>query len=62
MEFDERISTRQGLLAISPIAVFLVLYLAVSIAIGDFYKMPLALAFIIAAVWAVLSIKGKRIS
>lgn len=62
MELDERISTRQGLLAISPIAVFLVLYLAVSIAIGDFYKMPLALAFIIAAVWAVLSIKGKRIS
>jgi len=62
MEKEERISTRRGLLAISPIAVFLVLYLVVSVIIGDFYKMPLSLAFIIASLWAVINIRKKTIS
>lgn len=62
MEKDERITTRRGLLAISPIAVFLTLYLAVSIAIGDFYKMPLSLAFIISAIWAIANIRGKKVA
>ncbi len=33
------ISTGKGLLALSPIVVFLLLYVAVSVIIGDFYKM-----------------------
>lgn len=49
------ISTRKGLLAISPIAVFLIFYLAVSIAVNDFYKMPISVAFIISSVWAVIT-------
>lgn len=49
------ISTRKGLLAISPIAVFLLFYLAVSIAVNDFYKMPISVAFIISSVWAVIT-------
>ena len=40
------ISTRRGLLALSPVVVFLALYLVVSIVIGDFYKMPLAVCSI----------------
>ena len=43
------ISTGKGLLALSPIVVFLLLYVAVSVIIGDFYKMPLSIAFIIAS-------------
>ena len=49
------ISTRKGLLALSPIAVFLVFYLAVSIAVNDFYKMPISVAFIVASIWSVLT-------
>ncbi|MGN1265375.1 MAG: Na+/H+ antiporter NhaC family protein [Muribaculaceae bacterium] len=57
MDNKQQISTRKGIIALSPIAVFLILYLVVSIAINDFYKMPLALAFIVASLWGVISIK-----
>ena len=57
-----RISHRRGLLAISPIIVFLVFYLVVSIVIGDFYKMPIAVALVIASMWAVLIFRGKSLS
>lgn len=52
------ISTRRGLLALSPVALFLVLYLVVSIVIGDFYKMPLSVALVIASAWSIVVI-GK---
>ncbi len=49
------ISTRKGLLALSPIIVFLILYLAVSIAVNDFYKMPISVSFIIASIWSIIT-------
>lgn len=49
------VSYKKGLLALSPIAVFLIFYLAVSISVNDFYKMPLSVAFIVACVWSVLT-------
>ncbi|MGN0230599.1 MAG: Na+/H+ antiporter NhaC family protein [Muribaculaceae bacterium] len=58
-------SAGKGLLALSPILVFLLAYLGVSITSHDFYKMPIAVAFIIAAVWAVIVSAGdftKRIN
>ncbi len=55
MENQTQISTKQGLLALSPLFVFLVMYLIVSLIIGDFYKMPLSVSFIIASVWGVIS-------
>ena len=58
----ERISHSKGLLAISPIIVFLLFYLVVSIVIGDFYKMPIAVALVIASIWAVLIFRGKSLS
>ena len=58
----ERISHSRGLLAISPIVVFLAFYLVVSIVIGDFYKMPIAVALVIASIWAVLIFRGKSLS
>ncbi|MDE6269725.1 MAG: Na+/H+ antiporter NhaC family protein, partial [Muribaculaceae bacterium] len=48
-----------GLLALSPVIVFAVLYLGVSIAAGDFYAMPLSLAFVAAGVWAVVIGHGR---
>lgn len=40
-------------MALSPIFIFAALYLGISIASGDFYAMPLSLAFVAASVWAV---------
>lgn len=48
-------STHKGLLALSPIAVFLIFYLAVSIAVNDFYKMPISVAFIVASAWSIIT-------
>lgn len=57
-----RISTRRGLLALSPVALFLLLYVAVSAAIGDFYKIPLAVALVVAAVWSVVVMPQRGLS
>ena len=53
---------RQGLLALSPIFVFLAFYLGVSIAVGDFYKVPVSVAFILAVTWAVVTTHGINLS
>lgn len=50
----QHVSTRRGLLGLSPVAVFLVLYLVVSIVIGDFYRMPLSIALVVASIWAIV--------
>lgn len=52
------VSTSRGLLALSPVAVFLCLYLVVSLVIGDFYKMPLSVALLVASMWSVVIYKG----
>lgn len=59
---DAHISTRRGLLAISPIIVFLFFYLAVSLIIGDFYKMPISVALLIASAWTVVISNGKTLT
>lgn len=54
-----------GWLALSPLAVFLVTYLVSSLVAGDFYKVPVASAFLIASIYAMLITKGtvaERIS
>lgn len=58
----ETISSRRGLLAISPLIVFLFFYLAVSLIIGDFYKMPMSVALLIASAWGVVILKGKTLT
>ena len=47
-----------GWLALSPLAVFLVTYLVTSIVCGDFYKVPVASAFLLASIYAVLITPG----
>ena len=56
---------KRGLLALTPILVFLGVYLVTSILIKDFYKVPVASAFLLASIYAVLISRGplgKRIS
>lgn len=48
--------------ALLPLGVFLVTYTAANISAGDFYKMPLTVAFIIAAVVALIPRRGKTLS
>ncbi len=50
---------KKGLFALSPLVVFLVVYLLSSIIAGDFYKVPVCSAFLISCVYAVLTTKGK---
>ncbi len=44
--------------ALSPLIVFLVLYLATSIIVQDFYKVPIAVAFLVSATYALLTVSG----
>lgn len=50
----------QGLLALSPLIVFLGIYLISSIVAGDFYKIPIASAFLIASAYGLLISKKVR--
>ena len=43
----------KGLLALSPIGLFIALYLVTSIIAGDFYKVPITVAFAAASIYAV---------
>jgi len=51
-------SVSKGLLAISPLAVFLLVYLVSSLVAGDFYKVPVSAAFLFAGVYGVAVMKG----
>lgn len=62
MDNAMHISARRGLLALSPVALFLLLYVAVSVIIGDFYKIPLAVALVVAAVWSVAVMPQKGLT
>ncbi len=49
---------KKGLLALSPIAVFLVAYVVTSLIAGDFYKVPISVAFLITSIYAVCTCRG----
>ncbi len=53
------VTTKTGLLALSPMVVFLLLYVAVSILIGDFYKIPISVALLVASMWAIVIYRGR---
>ena len=45
---------KRGLVALSPLAVFIILYLVTSIVAGDFYKVPITVAFMAASIYAIV--------
>ena len=49
---------KKGLLALSPIAVFLVAYVVTSLIAGDFYKVPISVAFLITSIYAICTCRG----
>jgi len=50
---------RKGFLALSPLLVFIALYLVTSIIARDFYKVPITVAFMTSSVYAILTTRGK---
>ncbi len=52
-------SNVRGLLALSPLLVFIALYLITSIAVRDFYKVPITVAFLASSIYAIGITKGK---
>ncbi len=49
----------QGLLALSPLLVFIVLYLVTSIVAHDFYIIPITVAFLASSIYAIATTRGK---
>lgn len=52
---------KKGLIALSPLVVFILLYLVTSIVARDFYKVPITVAFLAASVYAVLIFGGRTL-
>lgn len=46
-------SNKKGFIVLSPLLVFIVLYLLPSIAAGDFYKVPITVAFMVSSIYAI---------
>lgn len=53
---------RKGIIALSPLIVFVVLYLVTSIVAGDFYKVPITVAFMVSSIYAVAIFRGCPIN
>ena len=52
---------RWGWFGLSPLIVFLSVYLLTSICAGDFYKMPITVAFTVASIYAVAITRGIKL-
>ena len=50
---------KKGLLALSPLVVFITLYVVTSIIAGDFYKVPITVAFAASSIYAIITTRGK---
>ena len=50
---------KKGLIALSPLMVFVLFYLVTSIIAGDFYKIPITVAFLVSSCYAIIISGGK---
>ena len=58
---SKKLKEKEGLLALSPLLVFVVLYLATSIIVQDFYKVPLTVAFLLSGIYAVGTSRSRSL-
>ena len=56
---DQEARPMSGWLALSPLVVFLCVYLVSSIIANDFYKIPISAAFLIASIYAIAICRGR---
>ena len=59
---SRNVSHKSGLWALSPLVVFLCLYLVTSLVAGDFYKVPITVAFVVASAYAMLITRKMKLS
>ncbi len=50
---------KRGLIALSPLLVFIIFYLLTSILVHDFYKIPITVAFMVSSIYAIAIFSGK---
>ena len=50
---------KKGIIALSPIIVFILFYLVTSIVAGDFYKIPITVAFMVSSIYAICIFRGR---
>lgn len=55
---DKTASNHKGLIALSPLLVFLCVYLTSSIAADDFYAVPMSFSFLVASIYAICITRG----
>lgn len=58
----KNLNNKQGLWALSPLAVFIILYLVSSIIAGDFYKVPITVAFMLSSIYAIAISDGNPLA
>lgn len=51
-----------GLIALTPLVVFLLIYMVASVYLGDFYKIPITVAFLISSIYAVAITGGLTLN
>ena len=52
---------RRGILALSPIIILLAVYLCGSLLAGDFYRVPISVAFVVAAIYGIVLLRGYNL-
>lgn len=50
---------KKGIIALSPIIVFVLFYLVTSIIAGDFYKIPITVAFMVSSIYAIILFRER---
>ncbi|MBQ9637460.1 MAG: Na+/H+ antiporter NhaC family protein [Prevotella sp.] len=58
----KNLNNKQGLWALSPLAVFIMLYLVTSCIAGDFYKVPITVAFMLSSIYAIAISGGHSLA
>lgn len=53
---------KKGLIALSPLMVFIAFYLVTSILAGDFYKIPITVAFMVSSIYAIIISSGSPLT
>lgn len=53
---------KKGIIALSPIVVFILFYLVTSIVAGDFYKIPITVAFMVSSIYAIAVFTGRPLT
>ncbi len=51
----------KGLLALSPVALLLGVYIAMSLVVGDFYRISIGVAFVVAAIYGIAITRGEKL-